>query len=350
MPEIHELLNATNYQDYMREIPVDNGLIGQLFPERRIESFELEYIVGAGEVPIAASVHSQDSETQIAEREGLEIVKHDLAEARRKIKLDAKAAEIIETPRSDSELQAKVLDLFNDAFRLRQSVETRFKAMAWEVFTTGKLVFDENGYTGTVDYKLPAAHIKAISPKWDAKTSGNFESDVLKDLQDWADLIQSNQGVRPNRALTSQRVINIVLQNAKIRTAMHGVNAGRMVSLPELNGFLSSMGLPELVAYDEKYRVQKLKGVGYDTKRYTPEDTVVLYVDGPQGSITYGRTDEELVYKRANQNSGISVGNIFVDTFTDFDPPAFWTRAAGKGLPSFPSANQVFIAQKVITL
>lgn len=350
MPEINEVLNATNYQDFMREIPVDNGLISQLFPERRIESFELEYIVGAGEVPIAASVHSQDSETQIAEREGLEIVKHDLAEARRKIKLSARDAEIIETPRSDSELQAKVLDLYNDAFRMRQSVETRFKAMAWEVFTTGKLVFDENGYKGTVDYKLPAAHIKAPTTKWDVKTGDDFATDVLKDLQEWTNIIQASQGVRPNRALTSQRVINSVLQNAKIRAGMFGTDAARMVTLPELNTFLSAMGLPEFVAYDEKYRAQKLKGAGYDTKRYTPEDTVVLYVDGAQGSLTYGRTDEELVYKRANQSSGISVGNIFVDTFTDFDPPAFWTRAAGKGMPSFPSANQVLIAQKVITL
>lgn len=350
MPEINELLNVTNYQDFMREIKVDDGLVGQLFPTRMVDSFELEYIVGAGEVPIAASVHSQDSETQIADREGLEIVKHDLAEVRRKIKLSARDAEIIETPRSDSELESKVLALYEDARRMTLSVNTRFKAMSLEVFTTGKLVFNENGYRGTVDYKLPANHIKANAPKWDVKTSDAYQAEVLRDLRDWSDIIQTDQGVRPDRALTSQRVINVVLQNAKIRAGMFGTNSARMLTLPELNTFLSSMGLPEFVAYDERYRVKKAKGTGYDTKRFTPEDTVVLYVNGAQGSLTFGRTDEELVYKRANKTDGIKSGNIFVDTFTDFDPPAFWTRAAGKGMPSFPSANQVFIAQNIISL
>lgn len=351
MPDIHEVLNATNYQDYINEIPIDNGPIDTLFPETKTDSFELEYIVGANNLPIAASVHSQDAETQIAEREGLEIVKQELAEVRRKVKLSARDAEIIETPRSDSELENKIASLYDDAFNMFQAVSTRFIAMAWEVFTSGEITFNENGFTGKVDYKLPKDNVKTVTSgnRWDAQTEGKYQHDVLKDLKEWADKIQSTVGVRPNRALTSQRVINIVLQNAKIRAGLFGVNADRILTLPELNSFLSAMGLPEFVAYDGIYRKPKTKGKGYDVVRYTPEDTVVLYVDGQQGTRTFGRSDEELVFKRSNDHKGVKVGNIFVDTFDEFDPPALWTRASGKGMPSFPNANQVFIAKTVIT-
>lgn len=346
MPEIHEILNATNYQDYVKELPPVNDIVTTLFPTRKIESFELEYIVGASQVPIAASVHAQDSETQIAEREGLEIVKHELTEVRRKIALTARDAQIIETPRSDAELKMKIAELYNDAHRMQQSVETRFKAMALEAFTTGKITFNENDYRGSVDYKVPNDHKVTPGTKWDADTG----ADILGDLKKWSDLLQASMGYRPNKALMSQRVANFIVADESIRKALYGTNSEMIATIPRVNELFVQMGLPQIVVYDEFYRKPKTKGVGYDRVRFTPEDTIVLYIDGAQGTRTFGTTDEELVFRRANRNTGIEAGNVFIDTFTDNDPATFWTRASGKGLPSFPSADRIVIASKVINL
>lgn len=345
MANIDEILTATNYQDYLYELPTTSNVITDLFPEVKTDAFSLEYVVGANEIPIAASVHSTDSETEIGEREGLQIMEHDFASVRRKIKLDAKDAQVLMTPRTDRELQRKIQDLFEDAARLVTSVRTRYHAMAMEVFTTGKVTFDENGYKGTLDYKLPTDHFATPSTKW-----GSASAKPLEDLQTWANKIQTDTGVRPNRALTSQRVINTLLQHGSIRTAIYGAQAERVVTQVDLNNLLSAMGLPTFVAFDLTYRKQKTNGKGYDTVRYTSEDTVVLYVEGSQGSLTYAPTDEELVFAETGSPVLDKVGNIVLDVYFDNDPPARWTKASGKGLPSFPRANEVFIGQKVITL
>lgn len=345
MANIDEILNATAYQDYVHNIPVNNGLLDSLFPEEKTEDFSLEYIVGASEIPIAASVRSTDSETEIGEREGFEIMEHDFATVARKIKLDAKDAQVLRTPRTDAELQRKVDELYEDGRRMAESVRTRFKMMAFEVFTTGKVTFDENGFTGELDYKLPAEHFATPSTKWSTASAK-----PLEDLQKWMNVIQTDTGVTPNRALTSQRVINQLLQSTSIRTAIYGVNSERVITQTELNNLLSAMGLPTFIAYDEKYRKENTDGTGYGTHRYTPEDTVVLYVEGRQGSLTYSPTDEELVFEETGSVDLAKVGNIVLDVYFKNDPPARWTKAVGKGLPSFPRANEVFIAQKVITL
>ncbi len=345
MANIDEILNATNYQDYLFEVPRNETLLNSLFPETKTDAFSLEYIVGANETPIAASVHSTDSEAEIGEREGLSIMELEFASVRRKIKLDAKDAQVLRTPRTDAELQRKIQALFEDATRLVNSVQTRYDAMAWEVFSTGKITFDENGYVGELDYKLPAEHFATPTTKWSTASAK-----PLEDLQKWANKIQEDSGVRPNRALTSQRVINTLLQNTSIRTAIYGANAERVITQVDLNNLLSAMGLPTFVAFDDTYRKQKNDGKGYDTVRFTPVDTVVLYVDGQQGEITYAPTDEELVFAETGAVDLNKVGNVVLDVYFKNDPPARWTKASGKGLPSFPRAHEVFIAKNVITV
>ena len=181
MPKkITDILNATTLQDYSAALEVDNGLLDALFPETKINEFELEYFVGADGLPVAASVHAAGSETEIGDREGFELMKHELAAVRRKIALDAKDARVLRSPRDSRELQAKIEKVFNDANNMSQAVRTRFKSMAFEALSTGKITMNENDYRGLIDYKLPADHKITIEKSWLDPTAK-----PLEDLKKW---------------------------------------------------------------------------------------------------------------------------------------------------------------------
>lgn len=345
MPKLHEIVNATNLQDYTYEIPVDNGVIDALFPETKQEALTLEYIKGGEGLPVVASVHSWDAETEIGDREAFEIMSMELAQVRRKLKLSAKDAMVIETPRNDRELTEKIAKVFDDANNLVKAVRTRYIAMAFEALTTGKLTFDENGYQGTLDYKLPSAHTSTPSTKWSTASAKPMD-----DIRAWQDVVEASTGTRPTRALTSRKVANTLQNNASIRSAIYGANSDRLVSFAVLNSFFAEQGLPQLQVVEGKYRKRVLKNGKYvnETIRYVPEDTFVLLPDGILGHRVFGPTPEELVLRQTNEVNDAKIGNIVVDTYVTDDPVARWVRASAMGLPSFPAADKVYIATKVV--
>lgn len=345
MPKLHEIVNATNMQDYTHEIPVDNGIVDALFPESKQETLTLEYIKGGEGLPVVASVHSWDAETEIGDREAFEIMSMELAQVRRRLKISAKDALVIETPRSDNELKEKIAKVYDDANNLVKAVRTRFIAMAFEALTTGKLEFNENGYEGKLDYKLPAAHQKTPTTKWSTASSNPME-----DIKAWQDVIEASTGVRPTRALTSRKVANTLQNHTTIRTAFYGVNSDRLITFAQLNAFFGEQGLPQIQVLEEKYRKKEKVGGKYvnNVKRYMPEDMFLMFPEGKLGNRVFGPTPEELVLRQTDKSIGAKIGNIVLDTYVTDEPVARWTRASGMGLPSFPAADKVFIASKVI--
>ncbi|MDN8674703.1 major capsid protein, partial [Staphylococcus aureus] len=90
--------------------------------------------------------HAWDSETEIADREGFDLLKMELAPVKRKIRLNGKESIKLKNPRTNTELKNVLGKLFDDAAKMVESVRTRFEAMRFEAIATGKVTFDENGY------------------------------------------------------------------------------------------------------------------------------------------------------------------------------------------------------------
>lgn len=336
MPRIEELLSLRELVDYTqtRQFPPLMG--GVLFPEQKIDALEIEMLKGANNLPVAASVHSFDTETEIASREGINAAIQDLALIKRKQKISEKELIALHAPRSKQEEKQVIARIFNDVDGLVNGVRARVEALRMEALGTGKIVLNENGVKGTIDFGVPSG--QKSSKTWLSSTP-----DILKDITDMVNAVVTGSGFRPTRALTSQKILNGILKDERIRKAMYGVNSEKVANLNDLNQLLVSQGLPKIATYDGMYRTQNAKGE-YVTKRYFKEDSFVLMPDGKLGDTFYGLTAEEV---RLRNTPGVDIemfGNILTQHYTTNDPVAEWIKAVATAMPSFPAANQIYIA------
>ncbi|WP_246019619.1 major capsid protein [Bacilliculturomica massiliensis] len=333
---IEELLSAQELINYIKERPTIPMLGPTLFPERKIEGLKAELIKGAGGLPISASIHGFDTEAEIGGRDGVNYDLAELAFIKRKKRLTEEQIIQLESPRNSMEEQQIIDKIFNDVEELAENIETRVEALRMEALSTGKLAINENGVKLAIDYGAPTDHKKSF-------TWGSGTPDILQDIYDACDKIVDDTGFTPTRALTSKRNLNIILRDEKIRKGTLGVNSDKLLSQAELNAFLSSQGLPTIAIYDKKFRKDNKKG-GYTVNRFFPEAGFILMPDGMMGETLYGLTAEELELRKNPAVDMETIGNITVVQYATIDPVAKWTKAVATALPSFPYADQVFMA------
>lgn len=327
--------------DYLREREYPALLGESLFPERKIQGLKLEYIKGSNNVPVMASVHAFDSESEIASRDAVAMVEEKIALIKRKIRMNEETIIALKNPRTTAERNYMIEKIYNDIDNMVMSVRTRIEAMRMEALATGKISFDENGIVTEVDYGVPDNHKEVLSgaSAWSSPTST-----PLDDIQEWSNTIVQDSGVTPTRALTSNKVIQNLLKHPSVGLAIFGsASQGRIVTLPMLNQLLTSMGLPQIVSYDSVVRVQKADG-SYETKRYFPEDTFVMLPEGSLGETIYGLTAEEIRLQQKSDVETNMFGNILAMVYDTNDPVATWTKAVATSLPSFPMADSIFIS------
>lgn len=340
MPTVLDVFNQATVLQYINDREIAPGLGETLFPSIKIDTLELEYVKGANEAPIVASVHAFDSEAEIGDREGFEVIRQELALIKRKIQMKEKLIIALQNPRTPAELQSTVQKIYDDVDNMITSVLTKVEQMRFEALATGKLIFSENGFTGTIDYGVPSDHKTTLltTDLW-----SDALATPLEDLQTWFDKIVADTGIAPQRILTSGRVASALQKHASVRSAIHGVNSDRVVSRTQLNDFLVEQGLPTIATEDRVYRVKGSNGA-YTTKRYFPDNVLVLMPGGVLGNAVYGPTAEEIQLSSDPSVDISKVGNVVATVYNTNDPVAHWTKAVATALPSFPTANQVFLA------
>lgn len=335
MPRIEELLSNQELINYTKAKKFKPRLGDILFPSRKIEGLEAKMIKGASNLPVSASIHAFDTEAEIGSRESGKHSITELALIKRKHRLSEKDLIVLNQPRNSQEETQIINDIFDDVDILVESVLTRVEAMRMEILSTGELNIDENEVKLKIPYGTPTNH--KIEKTW-----STFESDILQDIYDMTDRIATDTGITPTRALTSRKILNIILKDPIIRKGVFGVNSDKLLTVNELNVFLASQGLPTIATYDERYRIQGKKG--YTTKRFLAEDKFVLMPDGKLGDTLFGLTAEELELRNKSDVDISSIGNIIVQQYDTNDPVAKWIKAVATAIPSFPYADQIFMA------
>lgn len=333
MARIEEILTTKELIDYTKERK-QPAMVGEtLFPSQKTDELEIEMIKGANNLPVSASVHAFDSETEIGSREGASKGFQELALIKRKEKVGEKLLIALNNPRTTAEEKRVINSVFNIVDNLVNSVLVRVEAMRLEALSTGKIVLNENGVKATIDYGMLNVH--KVSKTWSSGTP-----DILEDIFSLCDTINDNSGFRPTRVLTSMTNLNRMLKDASIRSAVFGTNSTRLLNVNELNQFLAAQSLPQIATYDAKYRVQGKNGA-YTTNRYLPDNTFVLLPDGKMGDTFYGPTAEEIELIQKGDIDIEMIGNILVEQYATADPVAKWIKAVATALPSFPYADQV---------
>lgn len=344
MPTIDQLISANEIQEFIqqREYPF---MLGQsLFPEEKDDVVEIDYIIGAHNQPISASVRALDAETQIAGREEqVTSFKHGIYTIARKIpQSETQLLDMIRYNRDNALLGDYKREIFNDMDAMVQAVRIRVERMRMDALFSGKIELNENGYTGTVDYRVPEAHQIDLTATGE-NPWGTEGSDWVQDLENWKELLLE-QGVTATRILTTDAVLKTILR-AEVTKGYLGLEYTYLTA-NILNDWLTAAGLPTFATYDEMFRVEKNDGTK-DRLRYVPEGKIALFGDGPLGITQYGVTAEEIEL-RLDPSVEVEQFGPIVGTITrEGDPVTRWTKAVARALPSFFAAGEVIQAQVV---
>ena len=337
MARIDELFNTKELLNYYR-VKKQPAMLGDtLFPARKIQDIKFDMITGANGLPVSASVHAFDTETELASREVLQKGAAELALIKRKIAIGEREIIAINNPRMDSEQKALVMELFKDGDKMVESVQTRIEAMRMELLSSGKINVKENGVSITLDYSVPGGNKKTFD--WsDASTAK-----PLEDIKTLADAVEDASGTKPTRILTSSKVLNKILACESVKKAIFGVNFDKIATRKDLNSLLESMELPQVAVYNAKYKVQNANGK-YTTKRYFPENILSMFAENALGETIFGLTAEEIELLGSNKmEEAKMVGNIFVGVEKEGDPVRRYTKAVATALPTLENGLELGI-------
>ena len=304
-------------------------------PNDNIDDIEYRITSGALRMPDAAMVRAWDTESPIGSRQGLRRLFGELPPISKKIRLGEE--ERLRKRKIETGSNAAIVNaIYDDAANMTLSVLSRIEMMRGEVLETGKVVINENGVLMTVDYGRKAGHTATAATKWD-----QAGSDPVIDMTTWVQAYIDTNGQAPVQGLTSTKVINSLISNAKMRdySGRGGFVPGRITAV-EAQQVFADFNLPPLVAYDSKVRVN-----GVQT-RITNEKKITFV--GPQGSMggtLFGTTAESLVLQEARAIAGADAPGLVATVHAQDDPVSTWTKVAGIALPTLTTPDLTFTVQ-----
>lgn len=335
---ILDLLSHKEVLTYLRNREKPTLLGDELFPQRKTTSLELEQITGGGGIPVIASVHAFDTESEIGSRQAAKATL-ELALIKRKMQLKEKDIVALENPRTPEEQEYLLNDVYNDIERLVDGVMARIEKMRMDVLANGVVTIEENGLSATVDYQVPTEHKEALAG---AQRWTDPASEPLEDIRRWIDAMDTT----PTRALTSNTVYSALLRHPQVKASVFGSDTGKVLTPAEFDAFMQANSWPVIRTYNDKYKEQQKDGT-YVNKRYFPENKFVMFDDQILGETVFGPTAEERLIRRQNIDTSL-IGNVLAMVYEgSYDPVGVWEKAVATALPSFAAADSVFQAQPI---
>ena len=159
--------------------------------------------------------------------------------------------------------------IYNDSTNLTREVQARLELARGDVLTDGKFTLaGEGGLFMEADYGVPGGHLVAPGTLWTTVASAT----VIANMTAWVDTYVATNGFAPGGFSTSRRVVNLMLQNAEIRTLAASLSGTpSLVTRTALDNVLATFGLPPLIkVYDTVVDVD-----GTST-RTIPDDRVIF--------------------------------------------------------------------------
>lgn len=339
MPTVLDLFKQKEVLNYLQNRSYPALLGATLFPENKKQSLEFDLIKGAGRIPVVASVHGFDTESEIGSREASKMAL-EAALIKRKMQLTEREIIALENPRNAAEQTYLMQNVYNDIDVLVAGVNARVEQMRMEVLARGTVTLAENGLSAVIDYKVPDENKEVLlgADAWSDPTSN-----PIQDIIRWSNSL----GTNPTRILTSNTIVGTMLTHPNVKAAVLGNDSGRILTVGELNTFLAGAQLPRIATYDAQFRKQAKDG-SYTKQRYFPENAFVLFGDGALGETLFGPTAEEIRLTRDPSIETSKIGNVLAMVYEEnVDPVSTWTKAVATAIPSFPAADEVFQAQPI---
>ena len=339
MASIFELVTADAITAYWEQMtPNLPPYLGEeLFPDNKKLGLDLKWIKGSKGLPVVLAPSAYDVKARKRNRIGFDKLSAQMPFFKESTLIDEELRQklnmVLETG-NQTYIDAVMNQVFDDEEDLLKGARAQRERMRMMALTTGAISISANGQDYDYDYGFPASHKTTVGTSW-----SNAAADIYGDIEAALDVIENDTGVRPTRAVVSQKTWGYFRKNTNIRNAILGNNSAAPVSDEKIHAYL----LDELEIDIQKY-TKKYKDETGTQQAFVPDDLFVAFPSGDLGTGWFGTTPEESdLMSGTAANVSITDMGVAVTTVKQTDPVNVDTKASMIYLPSFEAADQVYL-------
>lgn len=346
MNSIMDLVSAKALTTYWQET-VSNRIpyLGEgLFPAKKKMGLDLAWIKGYKGLPIALKPSHFDTKATVRDRIGVKKIETEMPFFREAMTIKERdRQELLRFRENDNQnLYSSIInEIFDDRAQLIEGALIQSERMRMQLLVTGGISIVANNVDYTYNYDVDGDwqtnNYEELSGTslWTDTTN----STPLEDIREMQQKIVDLTGVKPTRAIMTQKTFNYLLQNKSIKIAINPLaNGANLVREAELKSLLlSELGL-NVAVYDKKFKDET--GA---TKNFYPDGYITLLPASTLGNTYYGTTPEEADLQSANFNGDVSIveTGVAVTTINIPHPVNKETIVSEIVLPSFERMNEV---------
>lgn len=341
MPKsIFDFVTAQNIVSYWNTMNLaeTDALIGEeLFPSQQKLGLNLDWIKGASGLPVVLKPSAYDVAALKRDRIGFQEVRTKMPFFKESVMIDEELRQNLNmVMESGNQAYIDMINsrIFDDEMGLLRGARAQRERMCMSLITTGGITIAANGQNYDYDYGLDSSYQQKTSDWTDPTT------DIVTNIRNWQDAVETATGTRPTRAICRQQVMNYLYANTLIRNAILGNDTAVPVSRTAVKQYIQVETGLTIVEYEKQF----INEAGNVTK-YVPRDTFVMLPDGPLGTGWFGTTPEQSdLMTGSAANVSITDVGVAVTTMKKYDPVNVDTKVSMIYLPSFERIPEILIA------
>ena len=336
---IYELVTADSITSYWEEAAggLPPYLGDELFPSDKKLGLQLDWIKGSRGLPVVLKPSAYDVKAVKRPRIGFSKLTTQMPFFKESTGIDEETRQklnmVMETG-NQAYIDSVMNQVFDDETELLKGARAQRERMKMMLLTTGAISIAANGQAYDYDYGMPQDHKGEVTVSW-----SNPDADIYSDIEKILDKIEDDTGIRPERAVVSQKTWGYFRKNKYFRNAILGNNSAAPVSDDQIRTYLKDNLEIEVVKYTKKY----IDEAG-NKQAYVPDDVFVAFPKGALGKGWFGTTPEESdLMSGTTANVSITDTGVAVTTVKETDPVNVDTKVTMIFLPSCPTIDQIYI-------
>lgn len=329
--------NASNKIPYLGSL---------LFPAQKQAGLDLSWIRGYNGLPVSLAASAFDAKATLRDRIGVAKIETEMPFFREAFRIGEKERqELLKVMAGMNRalVEPIIKKIYNDAGNLVDGAEVVNERMRMQLLSSGKIqVVSKEGVSYAYDYRHPNKHKKTLtgSAKWSDLENANVVTDIL----DWQEQVETDTGIRPTKAICTRKTWNYILNNKKIRLDINPIGGQNIIVTDKM---IKAYILEKLNLQVSIYNKKFAHAVGGQGENFYPDDYFTLIPEGRLGTTYFGTTPEEADLLAGQSIAKVSIVNtgVAITTITEPHPVNTSTIVSEIALPSFEAIDSVFIAK-----
>lgn len=246
-----DLIDPADLSGYARESLADyerrQGSLAVFLPNREVADIIARFVKGATGLIEVAKFRAYDAEPEMGARQGGERVTLELPALGQNIPVSE--YEQLRSRGGNVTDQALLDTILSATDVVVRSVADAIERMRGIVLYTGKATFSQDNYVTEDDFGRAAGHTVTAPALWSVASTN-----AIAQLQGWIDTYVDANGTEPGALLMNRRAVRALAALDQFKTTLVG-GASRPATLADVNDTITAEGLPPIVTYNRRVKV-----------------------------------------------------------------------------------------------